>query len=68
MNADGSGQWNLTRSVTQPFGLDGAPAGLPDGRKILFVSNRGDGSWFEVYVMNADGSGKRKLTQLKNGD
>ena len=35
----------------------------PDGRKILFVSNRDRNS--EIYVMNADGSGLRKLTELK---
>ena len=32
----------------------------PDGRKILFVSNRDRNS--EVYVMNSDGSGVRKVT------
>jgi TolB protein len=32
----------------------------PDGRKITFVSDR-DGT-YEVYVMNADGSGQRRLT------
>jgi Tol biopolymer transport system component len=66
MNADGSGQRNLTRRVTRPFAADIAPAWSPDGRKILFVSNR-DGNG-EVYVMNADGTGKRKLTQLKGED
>jgi Tol biopolymer transport system component len=68
MNADGSGRRNLTLSATRPFATDGAPTRSPDGRKILFVNNRGDGNWFEVYVMNADGSGKRKLTQLKRPD
>ena len=33
---------------------------VPDGRKITFVSDR-DGT-YEVYVMNADGSGQRRLT------
>ena len=56
MNADGSGQRNLTRDPAQ----DGDPAWSPDGRKIAFVSNR-DGH-YEVYVMNADGSGQRSLT------
>jgi TolB protein len=55
-------------ATLNPFATDEAPAWSPDGRKILFVSNRGDGNWFEVYVMNADGSGKRKLTQLKGRD
>ena len=31
----------------------------PDGRKIAFASNR-DGR-LEAYVMNADGSGQRRL-------
>ena len=49
-----------------PLATDSAPAWSPDGRKILFVSNRGGNG--EVYVMNADGSGLRKLTRLKGGD
>jgi Tol biopolymer transport system component len=30
----------------------------PDGRTIAFLLNR------EVYVVNADGTGERRLTQL----
>jgi TolB protein len=56
MNADGSGQRNLTLNLA----YDGDPAWSPDGQKITFVSNR-DGR-YEVYVMNADGSGQRTLT------
>jgi len=36
------------------------PAWSPDGSKVAFASNR-DGSW-EIYVMNADGSGQTRLT------
>ena len=71
MNADGSGQHALgARTVGGSGHLagagavavpDDAPAWSPDGRKITFVSDR-DGT-YEVYVMNADGSGQRRLTQ-----
>lgn len=70
MNADGSGQRNLTRSgrPTHPFTTDSSPAWSPDGRKIVFLSNRdGPGERGEVYVMNANGSGLRKLTHLNGG-
>ncbi len=42
------------------------PSWSPDGRKIVFVSER-DGN-FEVYVMNADGSGQRNLTRHPGHD
>jgi Tol biopolymer transport system component len=68
MNADGSGQRNLTRTP----GVDEYTfAWSPDGRKIAFVSVRdtnlsGLGN-SEVYVMNADGSGQRRLTRRPGG-
>ncbi len=56
MNADGTGQSNVTNSA----GLDGGPAWSPDGTKIAFHTNR-DGN-FEVYLMNDDGTGPTNLT------
>ena len=62
MNADGSGQRNLTRE----WGLDGISVWSPDGQKIAFASKR-DGNW-EIYVMNADGSGQQRLTRNAASD
>jgi hypothetical protein len=63
MNADGSGQRTLIRSTltrSRAVGFIPQPAWSPDGRKILFVSDR-DGLE-AVHVMNADGSRQRRLT------
>lgn len=57
-NADGSGPVQLT---TQANGADRSPAWSPDGTRIAFVSDR-DGGFPELYVMNADGSGIRRVT------
>ena len=40
---------------------DSGPAWSPDGKKIVFTSNRDGNS--EIYVMNADGSGQTNLTR-----
>jgi Tol biopolymer transport system component len=42
------------------------PAWSPDGRSIAFASSRDRQS--EIYVMNADGSGKRNLTRDRAND
>ena len=42
------------------------PVWSPDGTKIAFQSNR-DGN-FEIYVMNADGSGQTRLTTNEAND
>ena len=63
INADGSGQVNLTNSpnVDESF-----PAWSPDGAKIAFTSG-GDGN-NEIYVMNADGSDPVRLTDQSGDD
>src|SRR6266508_1161670 len=62
MNADGSGQANLTRNRA----ADDAPAWSRDGAKIALSSER-DGNG-EIYVMNADGSGQTRLTHVNDFD
>lgn len=54
-----SGQFRVITHHDHPI-LDETPAWLPDGR-LLIQSNR-DGI-YEVYVLNADGSGQRRLTR-----
>ena len=65
MNADGSGQRNLTRTRNA---LNQGALWSPDGRKIAFTRNSGSDPAPEIYVMNADGSGQRRLTRSTAAD
>jgi TolB protein len=56
-NPDGSGEVQLTNDPA----YDWNPEWSPDGRRILFTSNRPD-LGPQVYVMNADGTGRMRLT------
>jgi Tol biopolymer transport system component len=56
--ADGSRREQLT---SQKAGFDAAPVWSPDGTRIAFVSNR-NGGFPELYLMNADGTGVKRLT------
>ena len=64
MNTDGSGQRRLARNAWLA-----APAWSPDGRKIAFERPRRDRNAegyvinSEIFVVNADGSGERRLTR-----
>jgi Tol biopolymer transport system component len=56
MNIDGTNKRQLTTT-----GMEYYPSFSPDGHYILFSSYR-DGNW-EIYRMNADGTGQTNLTQ-----
>jgi Tol biopolymer transport system component len=63
---DQQGARQLTESDT-PYESARSPAWSPDGERIAFSWNRGNGG-DELYVMQADGSGKRPLIgKLSNG-
>jgi Tol biopolymer transport system component len=67
MNADGSGQTNLTKNL---YGSALLPAWSPSGRQIAFVFEDLS-AWpnlpRDIYVMNADGSGQTNLTRYREG-
>jgi TolB protein len=58
------GNWTFT-GVTKVIGAAGVtyhrPVLSPDGRKIVFAS-QGDDPSDEIYVMNPDGTGLRRVT------
>jgi Tol biopolymer transport system component len=59
INADGSGLRNVTNTVTTSFDF----AWSPDGRRIAYLDyDRLLGSSAPLYVVNADGTGKHRLT------
>ncbi len=59
-NADGSGARTITDFGCASF----APTFTPDGKKILFSSNKQecDSRHFELYLINVDGSGLEQVT------
>lgn len=57
-NPDGTGIKRLTDSK----GYDAEGSYSPDGKQIVFCSNRSGDENLELYIMDADGSNVRKLT------
>jgi len=73
MNADGSGQVNVTNHA----GWDGFPSWTADGNRIVFQSDRHTAiimplaiadMGFEIYIVNANGSMPTRLTYSEGDD
>ena len=60
MNADGTGQ----RQITQLGGANFGPSWLPDGKRLIFSSNylRPRSGNFDLYLVNLDGTGLEQVT------
>jgi len=73
---DGSGRRQLTRFENrnrdfEPHGLnlpDDHPQFSPDSRRIAFTSNRANENNWDIYTMNANGSGVTRLTAVNGLD
>ncbi len=64
MDADGGNPRNLTNHQFK----DWEPSWSPNGKQIVFVSDREVDGNHEIYVMDADGSNPRNLTNHPEDD
>jgi hypothetical protein len=64
INGDGS---NLRRLTSNAWEWDKHPSWSPDGKQIVFWSNRGTGRR-QLWIMNADGSNQRPLMSSTYND
>jgi TolB protein len=57
------------RRLTRHAGENGAPAWSPDGKRIVFASDRAhdEQDLYDVYVMSADGTRQKRLTRRGAG-
>jgi len=62
MQTDGSRRRQLTKDAYD----DRSPRWSPDGKEILFMSNRSD-RHYEAWAIQPDGSGLRRVTESKEG-
>jgi len=59
-NRDGSQAYNISNHS----GHDGWPAWSPDGKKIAFASDRERSDNWQIYTINIDGTGLKRLTDF----
>jgi Tol biopolymer transport system component len=52
---------NPKTGTVRDLGRGSQPSWSPDGRKLVFVAQRGGSSNNDLYVMRADGSGRQRL-------
>jgi len=57
INADGSNERLLVIGISRVGGVDWSP----DGKRIVFDSDH-EAKWSEIYIINEDGSGFRRIT------
>ena len=60
MDSDGKNRRQLTSGGAQDF----APRFTPDGKRVLFVSNRRNGRW-DIWSINIDGSNLNRITETE---
>src|SRR5438270_21709 len=63
MQADGSHVRKLTNA---PNCYNGGPFFSPDGKRVVFRSDRKEKDRLQLYVINTDGTGERCLTEKPN--
>ncbi|MFL5329853.1 MAG: biopolymer transporter Tol [Gemmataceae bacterium] len=66
MNADGTNPKQLTHSTKREkdgkMPYNGGPFYSPDGKRVIFRSDRQDPDHLQIYVINVDGTGEERLT------
>ncbi|OAI46357.1 biopolymer transporter Tol [Planctomycetaceae bacterium SCGC AG-212-F19] len=61
MDADGK---NVRKLTNAPGCYNGGPFFSPDGKKVIFRSDRKKKEYLQIYVINADGTGEKALTDI----
>lgn len=64
IKADGTEMWKVTEHPRGCGGNNKRPSWSPDGKQLVYYSElRFEGSTFDVFVVNVDGSGETALTR-----